>query len=611
MRTKLRSKITLLFMTFGLLLAIPAVALADQVLNNVVAGGNDTIAAGNSTTINYRVNPGGGADTQGGCNVNDGTAATVTINKPAAVTASPGSLSFDACNTDKPVVFSSSTPGNYSITVSVSDSGGGTFNTGPAAFTLHVNDNCPSGDLSGNNQDGSCAAPPPANTTPHVSVTGVTDGASYDKGSVPDATCQVTDTEDGNSSFAATLSEITGDYASDGIGQQTATCSYTDNGGLSDSDLVTYSITDPSAPVITKDVTGTLGSNGWYTSNVGVDWTVSDPESPNSLQTTGCEDQTITADQAATPYNCSATSAGGASNDSVTIKRDATPPQINDDGTTQSPNGALWFKAAVLNDFSASDATSGLANSGDANFSKSSGTAEGSAVKINSGTVSDLAGNTNAGIDSAAFKIDLTKPSVNVTGITNGATYTTGNVPTPGCNTTDGLSGVKTDATVSVTGGTGGFGTLTATCSGAVDNADNAQATTTPVSVTYGVSAAFNGFLQPIDGHSVNTGKWGRTYPIKWQLRDSSGALISDTTAQLLVGTMTGGQKAVSCGSFDLSDSDALEASTTGNTSLRYDATSDQFIYNYKAPSTGSCYVFAIRNADGLTTQQIDFQFTK
>jgi hypothetical protein len=213
----------------------------------------------------------------------------------------------------------------------------------------------------------------------------------------------------------------------------------------------------------------------------------------------------------------------------------------------------------------------------------------------------------NSTTRSVSAKIDLTDPNVSVTGVSQGGTYTTGDVPTPGCETTDGLSGVNTDATVEVTGGNNGFGTLTATCSGAEDNAGN----TNSASVTYGVSAAFNGFLQPIDGHSVNTGKWGRTYPIKWQLRDSSGALISDTTAQLLLSTMTGGQKAVSCGMFDLSDSDALETSTTGGTSLRYDATSDQFIYNYKAPSSGSCYVFAIRNADGLTTQQIDFQFTK
>ena len=84
---------------------------------------------------------------------------------------------------------------------------------------------------------------------------------------------------------------------------------------------------DPSAPVITKTVSGTQGLNGWYTGNVSVDWTVTGNEYPNSLQLTGCVDQNITADQAATEYKCSATSAGGsATEQSVTIKRDATAP---------------------------------------------------------------------------------------------------------------------------------------------------------------------------------------------------------------------------------------------------------------------------------------------
>jgi hypothetical protein len=604
MRTKLRSKVTLLFMTFGLLLAIPAIALADDISNNLdptidaAAEVMPLTVGGANGTTQLAVTPRNG-DGKNGCNLTGSTSLglSVSSSNTSVATVSPSSVTFTSCGDVKGLTVQPVAAGSATISVSqTSNNTGGTFNLAPATFTVNVT--------------------PPPNTAPTVTVGGVTGGASYAKGTVPNATCNVTDAEDGPSSFAATLSPVTGSFASDGIGQQTASCSYTDQGPgtpLTASASEMYSIFDPSGPVITKAVTPASpnGDNGWYKSgNVTVDWTVSDPESPNSIQTTGCDDQNITTDQAATTYSCSATSAGGsAAEQSVTIKRDATAPVINDDGTTQSPNGALWFNTAVVNDFSATDATSGLASA--ASFTKSSGTAEGSAVKINSGPVSDLAGNTNAGIDSAAFKIDLTKPSVNVTGVTNGATYTTGNVPTPGCNTTDGLSGVKDHATVSVTGGTGGFGTLTATCSGAVDNADNAQATTTPVSVTYGVSAAFNGFLQPIDGHSVNTGKWGRTYPIKWQLRDSSGALISDSTAQLLVGTMTGGQKAVSCGSFDLSDSDALEASTTGGTSLRYDATSDQFIYNYKAPSSGSCYVFAIRNADGLTTQQIDFQFTK
>jgi hypothetical protein len=242
----------------------------------------------------------------------------------------------------------------------------------------------------------------------------------------------------------------------------------------------------------------------------------------------------------------------------------------------------------------------------------SSGIAEGSAVKINSGPVSDNAGNTNPGIDSDEFKIDLTRPSVSVTGVNNNGAYTVGNVPTPDCNTTDALSGVKTQATVNVTGGTGGFGTLTATCSGAEDYAGNAQASS--VSVQYTVSGSFHGWLSPVDGNggatTLNIGKVGRTYPIKWQLKDSSGVLISDTTAQLLVGTMSGGQKQVPCGSI-IGDSDVLEESLTGNTALRYDAFSDQFIYNYKAPSTTGCYAFAIKNADGVNVKQANFNFTK
>jgi hypothetical protein len=652
MRTMLRGKITLLFMTFGLLLAIPAIALADQLGNDLDTNALDanfeqiSFAVGDSAkTVNLALfSQGSGPErdlttpsapnspvvVEGGCNVGN-LSDTEEIEVQAISSGSAASVKWAATGTDKVKFAACSDLQTRALTVTPgtvddestagTDEGTAnvTFKITSTGFTELASPNTGiwqepdgSGRYDLNTARFTVNVTPPPNTPPSVSVTGVEHGATYDKGAVPAAGCSVSDAEDTGES--ATPQVVTPSLLdSDGLGLETVRCSYTDGGGLTTTASATYTIRDPSPPVITKTVTGQQGNNGWYTSNVSVDWTVTEPQSPNSLQLTGCEDQNITSDQAEQTYSCSATSAGGSAEEqSVTIKRDATAPVINDDGTTQSPNGALWFNSAVVNDFSATDATPGSGLASAASFTKSSGTAEGSAVKINSGPVSDLAGNTNAGIDSAAFKIDLTKPSVNVTGVTNGATYTTGNVPTPGCNTTDGLSGVKTHATVSVTGGTGGFGTLTATCSGAVDNADNNQATTTPVSVTYGVSAAFNGFLQPIDGHAVNTGKYGRTYPIKWQLRDSSGALLSDTTAQLLVATMTGGQKLVTCNNFTLEPEDALEEATTGNTSLRYDATSDQFIYNYKAPSSGGpCFVFAIRNADGLTTQQIDFKFTK
>ena len=126
-------------MVLGLVLAIPAVALADNVVNDVVAGGNDTITAGGSTTINYRINMAAAGDPQAGCNVSDGTPATVKLNVPSGVTASATSLTFNACNSSQGVTFSSSTPGNYAISVSgISDAGGGGYNN-QANFTLHVN----------------------------------------------------------------------------------------------------------------------------------------------------------------------------------------------------------------------------------------------------------------------------------------------------------------------------------------------------------------------------------------------------------------------------------------------------------------------------------------
>lgn len=221
----------------------------------------------------------------------------------------------------------------------------------------------------------------------------MTGGASYDKGSVPTAICNVTDAEDGPSSFAATLSAITGPCASDGLGSQTASCSYTDGGGLTASATATYSIGDPTPPSVgyTLAPASPDGSNGWYTSDVTLTWTVGEPESPNSLQTTGCVDQSITADQAETTYSCPATSAGGSTGPvEAKIQRDATAPSVS--LVNGSADGGSYyfgsFPAAPA--CTASDATSKLA--GNCVVSGYSA-AVGSHTVVASAT--DNAGNTN------------------------------------------------------------------------------------------------------------------------------------------------------------------------------------------------------------------------
>lgn len=93
---------------------------------------------------------------------------------------------------------------------------------------------------------------------------------------------------------------------------------------------------DSTPPSIAVTVGGTQ-VNGWFTSDVTVSWVVNDPESP--VTTTGCETVTVSTDTAGTTFTCSATSAGGSSTESVTIKRDTTGPSIAS-VSTNAP--ALW-----------------------------------------------------------------------------------------------------------------------------------------------------------------------------------------------------------------------------------------------------------------------------
>ena len=218
---------------------VPSVAHADTVTNTVTAAGENSIVTGATTSIGYMINnePGNSGDPQNGCNAsNDQSSATLTVNVPAGVTVTPSSRVFSSCGTAQYFVFGSSTVGTYPITVSVSDPGTGRYITTGAAFTLTVK------------------APPVVNTAPTVAVGGVTNGASYEFGNVPAAVCNATDTEDGNSSFAASLSAITGPREADGLGSRTASCNYIDTangGGLNATASATYTIVDTTKPAVT------------------------------------------------------------------------------------------------------------------------------------------------------------------------------------------------------------------------------------------------------------------------------------------------------------------------------------------------------------------------
>lgn len=115
---------------------------------------------------------------------------------------------------------------------------------------------------------------------------------------------------------------------------------------------------DDSPPVIAPTVSGTLGNNGWYVSDVTVTWTVEDNESAIS-STTGCDATSVTSDTAGVTFTCTATSAGGTASESVTIKRDAVNPSI---ALNAPADGATYLlNQSVAADYSCDDNLSGVA----------------------------------------------------------------------------------------------------------------------------------------------------------------------------------------------------------------------------------------------------------
>ena len=491
MRTTLRSRLSLLFMMCAMMLAIPAVAYADYVVDDVVAGGNDTITAGGSTTINYRIlnqNTKAG-DLQNSCNVSDGTKATVTLNVPADVTASKTSLTFSACDTPQAVQFSSSKAGDHSITASVSDSGVGTYDTSGASFTLHVN------------------AAPVTNTKPALTLpANITEEATGASGAAVSYTATANDKEDG--ALTPDCSPASGSTFP--IGTTTVNCSATDSGNLSASGSFNVTVQDKTGPVLKL------------------------------------------------------------------------PADITEEAT--SANGAVVNFTAT-----ASDLVDGSVS---VSCSPDSGTFALGTTTVNC-SATDKAGNESTG--SFSVKVEDTTAPTNIQFVGDfNDSFFFGDVPAaPTCTADDGVSGMKS-CVVSGYSTAVGTHTLKAT---ATDNAGNESTK----EISYTVKPyTLNGFYQPIDmNNTVNTVKNGSTVPVKFELFKGTTELTSTSAVTSIKATP------ITCGSLSGVPEDAIETTATGGTSLRYDATAGQFIYNWTTPKgasqVGRCYSLTMTAADSST----------
>ncbi len=409
-------------------------------------------------------------------------------------------------------------------------------------------------------------------------VIGTASGQAGDNGWFTDDVTISWETTDGGSGLDGGCAD---DHQTTETAGATFTCEVSDVAGNDGSDTVDVKL-DKTAPVITKSVTGTEGLAGWYTSDVDVDWTVTEGVSgPATLD--GCEDATIS-DTAGTTLGCVAMNeAGLEASDSVTVKVDTIAPVV-----TGTPSGTLgdagWYVDDVTVTWTYAETGSGVTDPCAADVQSADTT--GATFTC---TVHDAAGHTsNTG--SVTVKKDATDPLITwLTGPADGASYDFGDpVPAATCSATDATSGV-TPAGCTVTGGGSTVGSHTLTAS-AADNAGN----TASSQRSYTVRAwTLDGFYRPVDmGGVLNTVKAGSTVPLKFNVTKGTTKLTAD------IGAVFTARK-VDCTS---GVEDALEEfATTGKTELRYDATGAQWIQNWATPLSGKgyCYRVTLTTADG------------
>ena len=158
---------------------------------------------------------------------------------------------------------------------------------------------------------------------------------------------------------------------------------------------------NPTSGTVTPVIYGTQGTNGWYITNVTVNWVIT----PLPVQMTqGCDASTITNDTVNTDLTCHAWWSDGDSSATVHIHRDATPPAVTVT-PDRAPDANGWYNQPVGFTYSGSDPTSGVAA-----CSRVAYAGPDNASATVTGTCSDNAGNVTS--VTKALKYDATPPKI-------------------------------------------------------------------------------------------------------------------------------------------------------------------------------------------------------
>ncbi|MDP9368506.1 MAG: HYR domain-containing protein, partial [Chloroflexota bacterium] len=451
---------------------------------------------------------------------------------------------------------------------------------------------CEATDAAGNTASGSFTVTVEDTTAPIIATHGdETAEATSANGALVSYTAPTaTDLVDGE--FAADCTPASGSQFA--LGTTTVTCTASDIAGNSaESTTFTVLVEDTTAPVIdshaneTAEATGPNGAIVTYiapSATDAVDGTRTASCAPASGSTFALGTTTVACDISDTAGN-----AATQTTFTVTVT-DTTAPEVvvpaNQTVEATGPSGAgVTYTATATDLVDGSVAVSCLPASG------STFPLGGPYTVACSAT--DATGNTGSG-SFIVTVVDTTAPVVaQPANITVDPTSVNGAVVTyTAPNATDAVSGTLTASCLPASGSTFAIGTTTVTCS-ATDGAGNTGTTSFTVTVR---NLTLTGFYAPVDMSGiVNTVKAGSTVPLKFEVFAGSTELTDTAVVKSLrVGVYTGPTTATT---------DEIETTVTGGTSLRYDSTAGQFVYNWstKGLTVGQTYQVTLTLTDGST----------
>jgi hypothetical protein len=351
---------------------------------------------------------------------------------------------------------------------------------------------------------------------------------------------------------------------------------------------------DKTLPSISATASPLPNGNNWNKTDVLVSFPASD-EAGGSGIATASADVLVTAEGADQEITGTAEdNAGNQAAASVILNIDKTPPGIVLASRTPAANGAGWNNSDVTVVWDCTDALSGPTAP---NVTQTVN--KGGAAQMVIGTCGDLADNT-ASDTQADINIDKTGPGVSIATPPDGAVYLLNAVVNADYACTDGLSGIASCSGPVASGAainTASVGEKQFKVDGN-DVAGNSASLTSNYSVHY----VFSGFGNPIGPiPMMNVSNAGRTVPVKYSLQNAQGSFISSLTS--FVSLVSG---PVGC---DASVPGVLaeETHAAGSATIRYDAVSNQFIYNWKTDKSwaGTCRALQLTLSDG--TQYLAF----